>query len=634
MHTNKLLYFSLDKEARKLFHQYAEESRAVYEHPFQFVDKNSELCEYGHASDLMVILEHIDQHEDLGHFFVIIDYLSLCSNEDKSNKEFDSPQRASDIIRRAILKYPDILFLFDESGAVKINASDEVQKKESGDVQKDEKVQYLAAEYDFSDFLFNCSGILKHENHPAPNCFRKELHQFNVCKNHDDPFSFISRGRDNLFDGSNLRYFVKKYLYKDLCVHRENFRFIQESRANHLAFCIENEPSQNEFNSYALYVNGFRVTQVLSAEELKFLNGKLKSEDNNKEQENAQSENSELVLKEFLKPDIIVRDFDLQFNDIDTSNKTETCIIENICFPINEIDKIRKAKFFDTNSYCKQSKPDKDKVRIDDSLVGKWKKIEDNNPYWSNIEDFGSPAKFCGRKSKDFSTYYITKKEDNIVISHSQKEYISRSGKKLILPGLIKPVSGLYTSYRQFDKIKKQVDSIKKDEKEAKKKKEYSISEKRKNHNHSRPLHVYGSAKRMIERAENCYTKGAYVRSAVIASEAIEVLNGFHTSLMLKAYSTKFKAENAIAVDILGGSEKELCVDACERIKMIKKAITRLLRSNKEQSINVLSQIFSDCRNYCKEKEHFEAEDVFLDAMAKLNEGGLRPMIKKIKDLF
>lgn len=623
MHTNKLLYFSLDKETRKSFHQYAEKSRAVYEHSFQLVDKNSELCDYGHASDLMVILEHIDQHEDLGHFFVIIDYLSLFCDENKSNKEFDSPQKASDIIRRAILKYPDILFLFDESGAVK--------KNDSG---KDQ--------YDFLDFLFNCKGIPKDKDYPAPNCIRKELHQFNVRDN-SDPFFFISRARDNLFDGSNLRYFVKQFLYNEFRFARRNFRFEQRSRAEHLAFCVEKEASQNKFNSYALYANGFRVTQVLSAEELKFLNEKCPTDDTNSEKQGvSKSENSNAeTFIEFARPDIIVRDFDLQFNVIDTSNKTEKYSIDksednsdksennSICFEINEIDKIRGAKFFDKESFCKQSKPEPDKVCVDDSLVGKWKKIEDNNPYWSNIEVFGSPAKFCGRLSKHFSTYYITKKEDNIVISHSQKKHISRSGKKLKLPGLIKPVSGIYTSFRQFTEVQERVISIRNKEDET-----YSICTKRKNHDHSRPLDVYDLAKSMIERAERCYTNENYVRSAVIASEAIEVMNGFHTSLTLKAYSIKSKAENAIAIDILGGSEKELCEDACVRIEMIKKDVARLLSSNKGQSINVLSQIYSDCRNYCKEKEHFDSEDIFLDAMAKLNEGGIRPVFEKIKELF
>lgn len=601
MHTNKLLYFSLDKEARTSFHQYAEKSRAVYEHSFQLVDKNSELCEYGHASDLMVILEHIDQHEDLGHFFVIIDYLSLCSDKDKSNKEFDLMQRVSDIIRRAILKYPDILFLFDESGAVKINASGEVQKEK----QKDGNVKYLAAKYDFLDFLFNCSGIPKDVDYPAPNCIRKELHQFNVSKD-SDPFFFIRRSRDNLFDGSNLRYFVKQFLYNEFHFDRQNFRFEQRSRAMHLALCVEKEASQNKFNSYALYANGFRVTQVLSAEELKFLNEKCPTDNTNSEKQGvAKSENGRAeAFIEFARPDIIVRDFDLQFNDIDTSKD------------IHEIDKIRGAKYVDDNS-----------------SKGKWEIGEmSGNSYWNNLI---KP-----------STYYVANREDNIIIKPSQSSPCHKdSGEKLVLPGLPKPVSGIYTSFRRFDEVKDRVKDIRDLEKKAKegeepetkegdKKETYSISTKRKGHDHSRALDVYDLAKSMVERAEICFANENYVRSAVIASEAIEVMNGFHTSLMLKAYSIKSKAENAIAIDILGGSEKELCEDACVRIEMIKKDIARLLGFNKEQSINVLSQIFSDCRNYCKEKEHFESEDVFLSAMAELNEGSFRPLLRKIKNFF
>lgn len=590
MHTNKLLYFSLDKDARTSFHQYAEKSRAVYEHSFQLVDKNSELCEYGHASDLMVILEHIDQHEDLGHFFVIIDYLSLCSNENKSDKEFDSPQKASDIIRRAILKYPDILFLFDESGAVKINASGEVQKEK----QKDGNVKYLAAKYDFLDFLFNCSGIPKDVDYPAPNCIRKELHQFNVSKD-SDPFFFIRRSRDNLFDGSNLRYFVKQFLYNEFRFAIRNFRFEQRSRSEHLAFCVEKEASQNKFNSYALYANGFRVTQVVSAEELIFLNDKLKSNDNNnKVQEDGKSENSkpvnDNVIIEFSNPDIIVRDFDLQFNDIDTSKNDELH---------NEIDIIRGAKFNESKK--------------------SWEIIcGEANPYWSSFNDV--------------PLYYVSTEEGTIVVKQSLENRLETENGTLKLRGITKPVSGLYASFRRLAEVQKRVQSL--NEEVAKEKETYPINTRRKNHDHSKPLDVYDLAKSMVQRAGKCYSNENFVRAAVIASEAIEVMNGFHLSLTIEAYSIKARAENAIAIDILGGSEKELCKDACLRIDMIKKDVARLLSSNKEQSINVLSQIFSDCRNYCKEKEHFESEDVFLAAMAELNEGGLRPLFRKIKNFF
>lgn len=618
MHTNKLLYFSLDKEARTLFHQYAEKSRAVYKHSFQLVDKKSELCEYSHASDLMVILENVERRDETDHLFVIIDYLSLCATNGKSAEEYDSLQSAADIIRRAIIKYPDILFLFDESGAV--------MKNESGNI--------IPAKYDFLDFLFDCrdiKSICKKESMSL----RKELHQFNVRDN-SDPFFFISRDRDNLFDGSNLRWCVKKALYDTIRVERENFRFIQDSRANHLAFCVEKESSQNKFNSYALYANGFRVTQVLSAEELKYLNGQLKD----KVQKDGKSETVEPTndeaIKEFIKPDIVVRDFDLQFNDINTSIKKESYSTPNssqITFNINEIDKIRGAKFFDNESYRLENNTEeanKSKEVVNDSCLNKWRIIEERNPYWSSFINV--------------PFYYVMAEEEAISIIKENKTSsenplflgLKDSTEFQNLPGIIKPVSGLYSSFRRFAEVQERVISLRKKEKEAKegtetivgqepkeemKKEKYSISRKRKNHDHSKPLDVYDLAKSMVQRALKCYNNENYVRAAVIASEAIEVMNGFHLSLTIEAYGIKAKAENAIAIDIFGGSEKELCKDACVRIDMIKKDIARLLSANKEQSINVLSQIFSDCRNYCKEKEHFESEDVFIAALAEQNEG-------------
>ena len=129
----------------------------------------------------------------------------------------------------------------------------------------------------------------------------------------------------------------------------------------------------------------------------------------------------------------------------------------------------------------------------------------------------------------------------------------------------------------------------------------------------------------MISRASEYYGNGRFIKAAVISSEAIEVLNGFHEALMLQAYHILATSENAIAMNTIGGSESALAKDAKFRIKKIEHDVDRMLaRSQKDRrdlKYNILNQIFIDCRSHCQAKEHFMAEDCFISALAHVNEG-------------
>ena len=152
----------------------------------------------------------------------------------------------------------------------------------------------------------------------------------------------------------------------------------------------------------------------------------------------------------------------------------------------------------------------------------------------------------------------------------------------------------------------------------------------------------------MIERARYYYNGGKYIRSAIISSEVIEILNGFHEALVLQAYHILAISENAIAMNTIGGNEEELSQDAEFRISKIACEVGRLMDRQREGrklfrfdifnnligkwmdiegedrrklKYNVLNQIFSECRSFCKEKEHFDSENRFISAMAHVNEG-------------
>lgn len=203
----------------------------------------------------------------------------------------------------------------------------------------------------------------------------------------------------------------------------------------------------------------------------------------------------------------------------------------------------------------------------------------------------------------------------------------------------------------------------------------------RNKHDHSTPLDIYDMINRMLKRAERYFDDGRYRLAALISGEAIELMNGFHQRLMVKANYINARAENAIAMDIVGGDEEALAADALFRIGMIKDDINRIYltediqkrnrkkgtnaenkdgqETNKEhnvgnkrkpasdiRSVNVLNLIYNECRNFCKEHEHFVSEDRFLSAIGHLNEGrplgalwkeiiGLVPlMVKAIKNTY
>jgi hypothetical protein len=159
----------------------------------------------------------------------------------------------------------------------------------------------------------------------------------------------------------------------------------------------------------------------------------------------------------------------------------------------------------------------------------------------------------------------------------------------------------------------------------------------RDNHDHGVPLDVYDLVTSMLERARHYYDIGKFIRAAIISSDVLDLLNGFHEALMLKAYHLLAVSENAIAMNAIGGDEKLLREDAVIRINKIKCEIARMMDredEGKRESIigNVLNQIYSDCRNYCKEKEHFEAEEAFISAMGHSNDG--INICVKIKSMF
>lgn len=275
-----------------------------------------------------------------------------------------------------------------------------------------------------------------------------------------------------------------------------------------------------------------------------------------------------------LTPSLIVRDYDLQFPDP----------LKKEIIGMKSIDAIR-------------------------SFTSEGVKVI-NSPYWKRFYELKTPI------------YFISKGNPGSIKIVPPQEFPLKNldkNEELVLPGIVKPVNGIHKPYECIEEICNCFDEIFKKEKPL-------INTERMNHQHGVPLDIYEVVQSIIDRAKNYYKIEKYIHAAILSHEAMEIMNGFHQALMLDAYHLYAISENAISMNIVGVSEQELKQDTYKRVEKIALDIRWLLKDRKdnegnEQSINVLNQIYSDCRNFCREKEHFESEAVFISAIGHLNEG-------------
>lgn len=373
--------------------------------------------------------------------------------------------------------------------------------------------------------------------------------------------------RENLFDASNLRYAVKLFVFNEKKV-KQNNAHVLESRAHNIAYVVDEESAQCRQLSYCLYANGMRAFPVSTKKLLLYASKQWKDQ----------------------RDKIILRDFDLQFKDENQGKEikrghgySETDFIRG--YKYNSITK--NWENFIGETYC----------TFENCAI-----TCDYNPYWHKAD-----LKY---------TYCVSQGYSGLVIVNSNRcdgWNISDDKKLLKVPGVKKPVSGIYKE------LTENISPIK--ECFSHKFQDTDIDLKRINREHSTPLGLYDIALNIFRRAECYLNEQKFVKAAVLSQETIEILNGYHTSLFLQAYHIHAQAENAIAMNMLGCDESSIAEDCQMRVDIIRHDINRMLRNTTFDSKNILNQIYADCRQYCHEKEHFQSEEVFIDAMAKLNDG-------------
>lgn len=602
MRSHKIVYFSLDISRIKDFYQKA--SRLGYGSVFQLntsvfdmIDEKKRIQNKINpqlfVEDLLTLLRRLDNNNDL---YIIIDYISFFADYDEKKgeyiayKEKQSLERKRDcfIVRKAILSYPEVDFLFDQSELI----------------HHKELCNYI---YYLSD------GALKN---PSP------FHIFSW----DAPFVQIIQEYSNIFDASKLRLDIKQLEMSRLGMSsKRNFSNLQDSRDKNLALSIEEEHHQNRFNCYALYVCGYRVIPVHTSRMLLMLNN--------------------CYCKYYEKPSVIIRDGDLQFPDtvkgvdydlVQKKNGCKKIIYYNIP-DINSDGFILKKRyslriFKGYNKYGESYVTDCIRDWKYDGKEKKWdpgfpaslsnqksaKMVASINPFWNSL-------------IKETAVFFITNGHEKMTF-RKRFCYLSTNHftKKKEVTGIQKPVLGLYYPFLSL-KDKNGIYIIKETLRETRYKKgdiNYLIDKTRDNSGgHGVPPDVYDMVDGMIRRAECYYRDGHYIRAAIVAQEALEILNGFHPQMMLRAYHIKAIAENAMALDVIGANEEELENDAIKRIEYIKEDVRRLVstiekrRVRKQHMSQILDHIFSDCRAMCRDNEYHSVESVFISAIAHGNDG-------------
>ena len=556
----KILYFTLAPERREAFWKWTGDGTGhslAYTRNAQF--RRVKAPVFSHAADLRIQLEGYEGI--LQSLHVIIDIASI-------------PERQMEYIRSSLVEYPETQFCFDRRAGAPAGAFLERL------FPQQEVLRDVGARQDRAEILESWQQVLDGVD--------TSLMEFSWEETDDEDEVLISRmigGMDNTFDAGNLRYALKFRKYLSLKVdHNRNFLRMQESRRQRLAICIDEDTRQNFLNSYILYANGFRTLPITTRQELALLNrpGFLKGKG------------------------VILRDFDLQFEDEDGES----------------VDEIRGYK------YCTEA--DLDAIRKRGGKAASQYRLHWNdltaafegreNRYWSHV--YGNAA---------FPIYFATTGPHHsrvVAPREGERVRVENGGKRLVLPGLYVPVCGIYSPFHAIREIRETYGQTRYRPGQA----DYKIDTARKDHDHSTPLDIYWMVNNMIRRAERYYEEKQYILATLVAGEAIEVMNGFHHRMMVKAYSIQAKAENAIAMDVMGSNEQLLARDTRFRVIKIQEDIARFYHGlEKRSSRNVLNRIFSDCRLICKDYEHFASEDVFISAMGHLNEGfSLRKLLQSL----
>lgn len=515
--TPELIFFSLNRKNVLAFYQYVK-STGVENHPksvFRLISESKQDPIYfDSVQDLFFTLEKTSV-QIISNLIIIIDIYSIDQDQMFNVKEM-------------IILYPEIKIVFldinnsnEWINFLNINQEIEIRRNESEEIKDKSKVI--------------CPVI------------NPDIHSFFISK---ENFILLINGKNNLLDSSNLRNNLKQEFQKKLKMS-SNFPNNQISRAKNFAICIDEEEKLAYFNSYALYSNGYRSIPITSFVEFNYI--KLNEYDS------------------AYKPTLIIRDYDLQFEDLDSHGETE-------------IYQLRGLKYNNESS--------------------KWNR---ETKYWDCNVDIYFITRFEHSKEK---------RSPEVKLSFNYKDKIgidlSKDQKSAYLRGISKPINGMY-SIHKFNKVNQVYITAKETD--------LPFNTSRDDGGHSIPPFTSHIAESLLDRSKKYLKDGMYLYSAVTAREALEILNGFHLMMMLDCIYILTLAETSLEISVLGVDDEEIAFYARKRFKDIIKLVKRLTHENDKARLNVLSQIFNDVRHLYLDKELYKSADAALNEFVNIRHG-------------
>lgn len=537
--TQEILFFSLNNASAASFERHIRYTQKEFKkHSLFHLIRGKEFkpLTFNHFRQLFFFLEHLKLVR-FANLIIIVDLYSLDTSKDDENHT---------LLKELVVQYPEVKIVF-------LSYNDDwIYYFKPNELKCNlENKQKCAASSDKvlnNEYICNSVCSIKFPY----------IHSFNPFEK--NAFDLLVRGKINLFDASNLRNVIKQDFYKNIHV-QANYPKSQCSRLNHFALAIDEEIILAYFNGYALYANGYRSMPIVSFLELNYLKENLAS----------YTDKSDL--------DLIVRDYDLQFEDY--PNEEKLFALRGIKWKGNEWES--QSEFWENFSKNQRSN---ELIWFITRISQKQEKY--NEPYIDNKYKFNKENSQLGLE-------------------------ISQDKKKAIIRGITKPINGIF-AFHDIDKVRRVYkNSLDTDTQQ--------INIHREIGGHSVSPFVFHIADSLIKRSQKYFDNKMFMLSALLAKEACEILNGFHFMMTLEALYLLAVAETSLETDALGIEEEIVADNTAKRLRDIRIHVERLCKGNDKAKKNVLTQIFNDIRHICREKEQFKAADIALAELINIRYG-------------
>jgi hypothetical protein len=405
--------------------------------------------------------------------------------------------------------------------------------------------------------------------------------------------NMLRRG-GSLFDSSGIRNILKRKIFEKVEM-QDNYERLHQSRNSNIAITVDEEPHYSLYWAYLLYRSGYSVYSICTYQELLEYKELLESKETG------------------AKPDLVCRDYDLQFRDMPAAKGDE------------------EQKIYELRGLTKSESHDKWELNRNywDTFLRRKTAVSWIISQASSTQDYGSKT----LKGVIPKPSVVEKLRDRHPCAKRYGILIHEATAKLL--GQCKDLEGneAIMDCREIRKI--HADS-----------RDYqSLNKSRKNESgHSVPAYNSDISQSLLGRAEQAYNNRAFLQAALLSLEAEEILNGLSKMSVLKAFHLRVKAEAKLELSHVGiGNLKErmrskiyeirrelerICRDAdivssslWARIFKIRRWWMSLFRRSNAIERNARMQVFNDMRAIYEDREQFEAAEALYAEVVKAELG-------------